>query len=240
MLSYKQWSPESLLRLFTHLFFAVGLVLVLGTAADKIWASAPEEARRFWVAFACGGSLQVAGLWLIGRCLRENRMTWSEAFGLRWGGVGPALVWGFLAAAGALVLSWGLLTLSGWAFEAAGIEPEAQASIEALRQTTDPWRRVMVAVTAVGVAPVFEEGLFRGILYPAIKQAGYPLAATWGTAFLFALTHLNLLTFLPLMVFALILSALYERTGHLLAPITAHAAFNAANYVLVLVTTAPA
>jgi hypothetical protein len=98
----------------------------------------------------------------------------------------------------------------------------------------------MVAVTAVGVAPVFEEGLFRGILYPAIKQAGYPLAATWGTAFLFALTHLNLLTFLPLMVFALILSALYERTGHLLAPITAHAAFNAANYVLVLVTTAPA
>ncbi|MCZ7640575.1 MAG: hypothetical protein M5U12_33660 [Verrucomicrobia bacterium] len=61
MLSYKRWSPESLLRLFTHLFLAVGLVLVAGAAADKIWAGAPEEARRFWVAFACGGACRWPG-----------------------------------------------------------------------------------------------------------------------------------------------------------------------------------
>ena len=74
--------------------------------------------------------------------------------------------------------------------------------------------------------PIF----FRGILYPAIKQSGWPQLALWGTSLFFALTHANVATFLPLTFFAMLLVFLYERTGNLLAPILTHSLFNAANY----------
>ncbi len=73
--------------------------------------------------------------------------------------------------------------------------------------------------------------LFRGIIYPAIKQSGFPRAALWGTSLLFALIHLNLANFVPLVVLALMLTWLYERTDNLLASIAAHGTFNAANVI---------
>jgi membrane protease YdiL (CAAX protease family) len=87
---------------------------------------------------------------------------------------------------------------------------------------------------AVLLVPPAEEILFRGILYPWIKQAGYPRLALWGTALVFAGVHFNLVSFLPLAAFALVLAALYERTNNLLAPITAHALFNTLNFLLLL------
>jgi len=50
------------------------------------------------------------------------------------------------------------------------------------------------------------------------------------------LIHLNAPTFVPLFALALALTWLYERTDNLLAPITAHALFNAANYMAVSYT----
>ena len=93
---------------------------------------------------------------------------------------------------------------------------------------------IFFVVMSVAVAPIAEEILFRGILYPAIKQIGHPLLAAIGTALLFALFHVNLLTFASLTVVALGLIALYEFTDNLLAPITAHAVFNASNLVMLI------
>jgi len=86
------------------------------------------------------------------------------------------------------------------------------------------------------VVPAAEEMLFRGLLYPWIKKAGFPKLAFWGSSLLFALIHLNLMTFLPLFVLALILTALYEKTNNLLAPITAHTLFNAVNLVMLYIS----
>ena len=79
-----------------------------------------------------------------------------------------------------------------------------------------------------------EETLFRGVLYPLIKQQGYPRIALWSTSLFFALIHANLMTFLPLTVLALALVWLYERTDTLLAPVLAHGFFNLANFVLLV------
>ena len=84
------------------------------------------------------------------------------------------------------------------------------------------------------IAPVAEEFIFRGMLFPFIRQLGYPKLAWFGVSFLFALIHTNVPTFVPLFVLALALTWLYERTDNLLAPITAHALFNAANYIVLL------
>jgi membrane protease YdiL (CAAX protease family) len=42
----------------------------------------------------------------------------------------------------------------------------------------------------------------------------------------------NLVTFVPLLVLALALTLVYEKTGNLLAPITTHAMFNALNFAM--------
>jgi hypothetical protein len=80
---------------------------------------------------------------------------------------------------------------------------------------------IYFGVVAIVVAPVVEEILFRGILYPAIKELGRPRLALWGTAILFALSHENAMSLLPLTFLALVLTWLYERTDNLLAPIAA-------------------
>ena len=92
---------------------------------------------------------------------------------------------------------------------------------------------------AVIVAPIAEEFLFRGILYPAIKQIGYPRLAVIGTALLFALFHVNLLTFASLTVVALVLIVLYEKTDNLIAPIIAHAIFNTSNVAMIFMASKP-
>ena len=81
-----------------------------------------------------------------------------------------------------------------------------------------------------------EEFIFRGVLYPFVKQLGWPRLAWFGVSFLFALIHLDAATFVPLFVLALALTWLYEKTDNLLAPITAHGLFNAANLVLLFLS----
>jgi membrane protease YdiL (CAAX protease family) len=51
---------------------------------------------------------------------------------------------------------------------------------------------------------------------------------------MFAAIHGNLMTFVPLLVFALVLVALYERTDTLMAPFCLHASFNAVNFILLV------
>jgi uncharacterized protein len=85
----------------------------------------------------------------------------------------------------------------------------------------------------VGWVPVAEEMLFRGLLYPTVKEIGYPRLAWWGSALLFAVAHANLVALIPLIWVALALTWLYEKTDNLLAPVVAHALFNGVNFTLI-------
>jgi membrane protease YdiL (CAAX protease family) len=85
------------------------------------------------------------------------------------------------------------------------------------------------------MAPVCEEAIFRGILYPFLKQRFQPAFGLWMSSLLFATIHANAMTFVPLTMFALVLVWLYERTETLLAPILIHALFNAANFTLLVI-----
>ena len=94
--------------------------------------------------------------------------------------------------------------------------------------------KLAFGAAAIVLAPVAEEAIFRGVLYTAIKQQGYPRLALWGTSGVFAVMHANELTLLPLLIFALVLVHLYETFGNLLAPIVAHSLFNTANFLILL------
>ena len=97
-----------------------------------------------------------------------------------------------------------------------------------------------VALAVVTLTPLTEEVVWRGAVQQALKRLGIPrLAAIGCTSVLFAMVHWNAvpdasrLSALPaLAMLGFALGWLMERTGRLIAPVVAHAAFNAANLLL--------
>jgi len=162
--------------------------------------------------------------------LRAHQLKWSDAFGLA-NRPRQAFLWGVAVACIFLPIGEGLQWASALVMTHFRMEPHEQQAVHALRVTNVWTGRVLLGVLAILLAPAAEELLFRGILYPAIKQAGYPRLAMWGVSLVFACIHFNLATFVPLFVLALMLTALYERTDNLLGPISAHALFNTFNFV---------
>ncbi len=165
--------------------------------------------------------------------LRQYRVGWGDGFGFR-NRVWLAVVLGAIAA---VALWWLAGMLDGamlWVVRKLprlGVEPKVQEAVQAIEQAGAWPSRLALVVMAVVLAPVGEELLFRGLLYPAIKQAGFPRLALWVTSLLFAAVHANLVIFLPLLVLALALTLIYEWTDNLLAPIVTHGVFNALNLV---------
>ena len=181
-------------------------------------------------------SFQGVGLIFVVRFLQEHQVSWAEGFGFR-NQPRRAVLLGFLIAFIFLPVGWGLQQACGQLMTHLPhfkLHPEEQPAIQALRLSASVWNRFAFGAVAVLLVPFAEEMLFRGILYPAIKQAGFPRLALWGTSLLFAAVHTNVVTFVPLTVLALLLAALYERTNNLLAPIAAHAMFNAMNFASLL------
>lgn len=102
--------------------------------------------------------------------------------------------------------------------------------IEALRDPRHPdWLPGVFWLGVAVVTPAAEELFFRGVLLRALEQG---LRSRWkaiaATAALFGCAHLTQPQVVPaLAVFGVILALLHYRTGGLLAPIVAHALFNA-------------
>ena len=89
-----------------------------------------------------------------------------------------------------------------------------------------------MAVSLLGslvFAPVFEELIFRGLLYGTLRvRLAWPLAAL-GSALVFALAHgYGVAGFVSVFLSGLLWAWSYERTGSLLPAMAAHAANNAA------------
>lgn len=183
-------------------------------------------------------SFQGTALVWVGLFLRQQKLSWREVFGLNqyWP---RAVLFGVLTACLFMPVGWTLQLGSSKAVEWAGkqaprlgLKPEQQQAVQTLQLAATWQNRLALGLVTILLVPFAEEVLFRGILYPWIKQVGFPRLALWANAVVFAAMHMNLITFLPLTVLALVLTTLYERTQNLLAPITAHALFNGMNFAL--------
>jgi membrane protease YdiL (CAAX protease family) len=96
-------------------------------------------------------------------------------------------------------------------------------------------QRIPIILLAVVIAPVAEELAFRGYLYGVIKRFFGAVPALVLSGILFALIHLNLPSFFPLLVLGWVFALAYELSGSLLVPMTMHALFNALNLIEALV-----
>jgi membrane protease YdiL (CAAX protease family) len=227
MLSKKPWQPEFVL-LFGAAMFAcygfVGLSALLLQKSGLAGFQNPDDAG-----FALLGTLGIEGpAWIfILVFLRLHKTNWLDAFGLR----GPNLGKSLLLVAGVLpftlLVVWLLQIFSGAVLEKIGVPVENQPAVEIFLGLKSSWIRVCFVISVVVIAPVAEEFVFRGMLYPFVKQLGSPRAALFGVSAIFAAIHFDAGTFVPLFALALALTWLYETTDNLLAPIAAHSLFNA-------------
>ena len=116
---------------------------------------------------------------------------------------------------------WNLLIQSG-----KGEAGAPQEAVRMLRESESIALKLGIAFSAVIVAPVAEEILFRGFMYPSIKRFSDRFFAAAITSLFFAFIHFNAGSLAPLFVLAMVLTIAYEVTGCLLVPIGIHAAFN--------------
>lgn len=164
-------------------------------------------------------------------------ITASRVGPIRWLGLGwkkwPLV---FAIAPLTVLLMWAFfagLYAVGWAdlLERLGVE-QVQDTVLIFQQEKDMVVVVLMAVAAMIVAPVCEEIVFRGYLYPVAKKFAGPWVAGIATALIFSAAHGSVSALLPLFVFGMVLVALYEFTGSIWAPMSVHFLFNSATVLI--------
>ena len=233
MLSAKPWRWEIVIWFCAAQLVSLCLGLTLiGLLQKAGFAAFQTPAGSGAVLF---GTLAFQGAtWvLIFIFLRLHHTNWRDAFGWHriewnrtWFPTVPVVIV-FLPPMALLVQSVCIYTLTkiGW-------QPENETAVTVLTSAKAWWLRAYLGVFTVAIAPVAEEFIFRGMLYPLVKQSGRPGLAWFGVSFLFALIHWDAAAFAALFLLALALTWLYEKTDSLLVPITAHSLFNAVNLIL--------
>jgi len=105
-----------------------------------------------------------------------------------------------------------------------------QEAVSLMRKARSPWGTLVMAATALMVAPFWEEVVFRGFLQPFFRRYLGGAVSIVLTAVLFSLIHDAGSAFLrvPVMLFplALALGYAYHRTQRLAASMMLHVMFN--------------
>jgi len=127
-----------------------------------------------------------------------------------------------------------LMLVQAMVFGIYGGNVAPQDVVDFLQNAESPRDRIAVIVMAVAVAPLAEETIFRGYLYPAGKKYLGPFLSAVITAALFAVLHGHLASVPALFTLAVCLTLAYEKTGSLLVPMIMHAVFNAVSIVGIL------
>jgi membrane protease YdiL (CAAX protease family) len=227
MLSDKPWKLTDFLVVMALLISMLLLAVLSNLLGMRGSAEAQNPAAGFMMATCLYGSILV----LVHFLVQRHRTSWREVFGFN----SPRTLSALLMATGVtliiLPVVMGLKLISSKFMGQFNVEAVPQESVRMLQTGIPLGPEILLALLAIAIAPVTEELLFRGILYPFIKQQGYPKLALLGTSVLFGLLHLNVMAFLPLTFLGLVLAWLYETTDNLMAPILAHSLFNLANFL---------
>jgi membrane protease YdiL (CAAX protease family) len=98
---------------------------------------------------------------------------------------------------------------------------------------------LMIAFLAVATAPIVEESIYRGILYPALARVSGARIAVILVTVLFAVPHVpqywpNIAVILSITLLSVALTVLRARTGRLLPCIAVHFVFNGIQSVIIV------
>lgn len=213
--------------------------LVMATFHDQLDDPTPRI-MLLQMLIAQGGMLPavIFALWRGDRATRGG----IERFGLGVGRLWTSVRVTLLGGPAIIVLTMATMVLTYLLLVAVGYEPPkiAHDALSAMRDAPEGLVKWGLIGSAMILAPIIEEIIFRGFLQTALRQSGL-IRARWGAiavaGLLFTVIHFsgNSWHSLPaLFVLSLGLGYAYERTGSLWPPIFIHAAFNTINIVFVL------
>jgi membrane protease YdiL (CAAX protease family) len=190
------------------LFYVLQAITFLLQTAGRV-----APALAIWIAFCVAGAVTFAIMRLIYR--------WSGTAGVpRFfdEGLGRALRLGL---AGGIVAA-----LIGFVYIRIVIATGAVPDAGDIGLMPDGAVALWLGAVAVLAAPVFEEFIFRGLLFGGLRRSFGPLAAVLASAAIFAIVHPPI-SMIPVFCMGVCAAFVYDRTRMLAAPIVVHAIYNA-------------
>lgn len=155
-----------------------------------------------------------------GGWLQWHLRPWATAFG---------------QALAAVLMVLPLVALSGWLIERIWGDPGgSNPLLDLVLTSADPRALTCFGLTAIVLAPLFEETLFRGVLLPVVGRHLGGWRAVLVSAAVFAAAHLSLGEIVPLFVLALGLGWLRWQSGRLLPCVLMHALWNGLTFLNLL------
>ncbi len=115
--------------------------------------------------------------------------------------------------------------------------PLAKAPTELLTEARSPATLAIYLVVVAVIAPVVEEIIFRGFVYPGLRRIMPVAPAALGSALIFAGVHVSAPVggLVVIVLVGVVLACLYERTGSILPSMVAHSMYN--SFVFTLLAT---
>ena len=128
-----------------------------------------------------------------------------------------------------------VVMLTGWLLvRLVGDPGGSNPLLELVLGSRDPLALGLLALTAVVLAPLFEETIFRGALLPVLATKLGPLPGVLLSGLLFAMAHISVGELAPLMVLGVGLGLVRLRSGRLWPSVLMHGLWNAVTFLNLL------
>lgn len=196
-------------------FVLQGAVALIASASGAV-----PPGLLITLAFVIAGAITAPGTLLVLWRRRVPRLLASVGLRSSLGSVLRALPMGLVA--GALAAGFAFLYIRG--FEQFEWFRTAKQMMESPLEIGDE-SAISLLVLAIVAAPLFEEFIFRGLVYTGLRRSTGPVVAVLGSAALFAMVHPPV-SVLPVFGLGVVAAWSFERTRSLVAPIAAHALYN--------------
>lgn len=212
--------------LFIFVFSYMGWASSSGEAVDSEKATVSglvPHVSAFLTLIGCAVALVI---WRIS-VIDWLGLRWKQWYHALWiGPVTVAIMW-------MLLIIYQTSGLMAWLEQLSG-GSSMQDAVRLMREGKDDAVVIAMALIATVLAPLAEETIFRGYLYPFAKRYAGKTVALIFTALFFGAAHGNLPLLLPLTLLGGIMAYAYERTGSLWSSIAIHFCFNSATVLVQL------
>jgi ABC-2 type transport system permease protein len=207
-------SPPARVSVADGMMAALLFFVLQGLVALPLMSGGPKLTGRIvLIAFAVAGATTYAAMRFIYWRLKTQGV--PRTLDPR---LGRAVAWGVAGGSIAAVAAFIYLKLA------------AHTSLfDNVRETIFTGRDGMIwlALLAVGAAPIFEEFIFRGLIFGGLRRLLGLTSSVLASAAIFALVHPPPAV-IPVFGLGVAAALVYERTGFLLGPMMVHAVYNAA------------
>ena len=153
-----------------------------------------------------------------------------QAIGVHFRHFGRSLVYGIGLFAGAFIIVMGSALIIESMFHVT--QPQSNPVFKVIQDAGTPAQMAGMLLLVGLIGPIFEEILFRGVIYTSMRQVMPPVLAIPLNGLLFAAVHGDVHSLGPLMVLGMLLAYGYERTRSIATSAITHCLWNTQTFLV--------